>query len=144
MNQLEIFKACILTQPLAWEALILIHTVTQHRMGPHTRQIPYIYTADALHIPGSTQPANPHTESQSLYTVLSYSPPLTWHIWSHKKVLYYPNVILYIIWHFGLKYCVVEVFQENGLFQCVMLCLHTQWKYISMKEICSQCHTIWN
>ena len=64
-----------------------------------------------------------------------YSLPLIWHVWSRKKMLYYLNVVLCMIWYFGLKCCIIEVFQENGIFQCKMsFCRHNEdtwvWKNI--------------
>ena len=57
------------------------------------------------------------------------SPPLIWHVWSRKKVSYYLNVAFLIIWYFGLKCRIIEVFRENGLF-----CIHNEdthvWKNI--------------
>jgi hypothetical protein len=46
--------------------------------------------------------------------------PLKWQVWSRKKVLYYSNVMLCILWHFGFKCCIIEGSQEYGLFQCIM------------------------
>ena len=62
-------------------------------------------------------------------------PCLSWHVRSCNKMLYYPNVAFCIMWHFGLKCRIVEVFQENGLFQCKMsFCVHNEdtwvWKNI--------------
>lgn len=71
------------------------------------------------------------------------SASLIWHDWSCKKVSFYPNVIFLIMCHFGLKCWIIEVFQENGLFQCKLwFCVYYEdtyvWRNIGIIEICSQ------
>jgi hypothetical protein len=54
---------------------------------------------------------------------LLVSPPLLKkHMWSRKKVSYYPNVAFSVTWRFGLKCRTIKTFvQENGVCVCVFL-----------------------
>ena len=63
------------------------------------------------------------------------APSLLRHIWSCKKVLYYPNIMFLVIWHFGLKYHTFEVFKGNGLIQCRLpFCIHYENTTFILKE----------
>ena len=71
------------------------------------------------------------------------------HVWSCKKVSYYPNIIFLTIWHFGLTCRSTKVFQENGLFWCkshfvYTMKIHKFERTFYSEEICSQHHTIWS
>ena len=93
----------------------------------------------------------PSSNAQKSWNQLHWccSPSLIWHVWSCKKVSYYPNVVFSMIRHFGLTCCITKVFQENGLFWCESHFVYTMKIYMSERtfyseEICLQRHTIWS
>ena len=44
-----------------------------------------------------------------------------------QEVSYYPNVVICIIRHFGLKCRTIEFFKENHIFQCkISFCIHNE------------------
>ena len=91
------------------------------------------------------QKFEPSTTSSELSTLANFTSKLTWYIeiikwimchWSHKKVLYYPNVMICIIWNLDFKCCIKKVFlKKMAYLDKTIAILYTQWKYINLYEI---------